>query len=124
MREWFDLLLEKGPIYGYFPKPSKCILVAKPDRLEQALKVFKGSSVEVKIEGSKDTGIEIITEGTRHLGAAVGTTEFRNSYVQKKVDNWVSVKRSRPLNLMLLIPHLRSACKANGPLCVGLCLWR
>jgi len=32
MRKWFDTLVEKGPLYGYFPKPSKCILLAKPDR--------------------------------------------------------------------------------------------
>ena len=45
-----------SPIYGYFPKPSKCILVAKPDRLAQP---FKG---QVQVEGSKDTGIEINCE--------------------------------------------------------------
>ena len=66
------------------------ILVAKPDRLEHAKKVFHGSGIDVQTEGSKDTGIEIITEGTRHLGAAVGTTEFKRSYVKKKVDNWIA----------------------------------
>ena len=30
VESWFDLLLETGPLDGYFPKPSKCILVAKP----------------------------------------------------------------------------------------------
>ena len=63
--------------------------MAKPERLEHALKVFKGSGVEVKTDGSKDSGIEVITEGTRHLGAAVGTTEFKRSYIEKKVDNWI-----------------------------------
>ena len=46
--------------------------------------------MEVKTDGSKDSGIEVITEGTRHLGAAVGTTEFKRSYIAKKVDNWIS----------------------------------
>jgi len=87
----FEKMRVSGLIYCFKKAlSSKCILVAKPDRLEHALKVFKGSSVEIKTEGSKDTGIEIITEGTRHLGAAVGTTEFRTSYVEKKVENWVS----------------------------------
>ena len=27
LRKWFDELQLKGPIYGYFPKPSKCILI-------------------------------------------------------------------------------------------------
>src|SRR3982750_496512 len=38
MRAWFDALVELGPIYGYFPKPSKCILLAKPERLDHARK--------------------------------------------------------------------------------------
>jgi hypothetical protein len=94
LRQWFDLLLEKGPIYGYFPKPSKCILLTKPDRVGLANKLFKGTGVDVQTEGSKDSGIEIITNGTRHLGAAVGTDEFKQSYVKKKVASWIeSVKK-------------------------------
>jgi hypothetical protein len=94
MRGWFDELLEVGPTYGYFPKPSKCILVVKPHILAHARAVFKGSGVSVHTEGSKDTGVEVTSEGTRHLGAAVGTTSFRQSYVKHKVNKWVStVKR-------------------------------
>ena len=89
MRTWFDVLLEKGPLYGYYPKPSKCILVTKPDRMAVAKKIFKGSGVHVQTEGSKDAGIEINCEGTRHLGAAVGNSAFKESYVKLKVDNWV-----------------------------------
>ena len=37
----------------------------------------------------KDTGFEINCEGTRHLGAAVGNSAFKESYVKLKVDNWV-----------------------------------
>ena len=36
MRAWFDALREKGPKYGYYPKPSKCILLVKPERLPEA----------------------------------------------------------------------------------------
>jgi len=90
MRLWFDTLCEIGPTYGYFPKPPKCILVVKADKLEQAKKVFKDSGVRVQTEGSKDCGIEINTEGTRHLGAAVGNPDFKEKYVKHKVDNWVS----------------------------------
>jgi len=90
MRLWFDVLLEKGPMYGYFPKPSKCILVTKPDRYDLAKKVFKGSGIHVQVEGSKDTGIEINCEGTRHLGAAVGNSEFKHKFIKSKVDSWIS----------------------------------
>ena len=78
-----------GPSYGYFPKPEKCILVVKPGRMEQAKKIFKGTHVDVKEEGSKDTGVEINCEGTRHLGAAVGNPDFKEGYVKKKVAGWI-----------------------------------
>ena len=61
LRIWFDALVEIGPIYGYFPKPSKCILLAKPDRVEQARTVFSGSGIDILTEGAKDSGVEIIT---------------------------------------------------------------
>ena len=41
------------------------------------------------MEGSKDTGIEINCEGTRHLGAAVGSSSFKQSYIKQKVDGWI-----------------------------------
>jgi hypothetical protein len=94
MRKWFDELLVKGPVYGYFPKPSKCILITKPERLERANEIFRGTGVDVTTDGSKDSGIEINCEGTRHLGAAVGTEDFKRSFVKKKVDAWIqSVKQ-------------------------------
>jgi hypothetical protein len=89
LRQWFDVLLADGPKYGYFPKPSKCILLAKPDRVELARKVFSGTGVDVQTDGCKDSGVEIITTGTRHLGAAVGTEDFKHGYVKKKVSAWM-----------------------------------
>ena len=92
MRAWFDALVQLGPIYGYFPKPSKCILLAKPDRVDLARKVFKGSDIDIQTEGAKNSGVEIISDGTRNLGAAVGTEDFKHSYVKKKkVDSWIHV---------------------------------
>ena len=88
--EWFDALQRHGPKYGYYPKPSKCILIVKPDRLKKANEVFKGTHVEVKVEGAKDSGVEINTTGTRHLGAAVGTVKFKEEYVNTKIDGWIA----------------------------------
>ena len=92
--EWFNLLKKHGPLYGYHPKPEKCILLVKPERLERAREVFLGTGVQVETEGSKDVkkvdkNLEIISEGARHLGAAVGTSEFKRMYVKKKVGSWV-----------------------------------
>ena len=89
LRKWYGDLLTMGPLYGYYPNPSKCILVVKPDKLEQALLLFKGTDVIVSLDGSKDTGIEINTQGTRHLGAAVGTHDFKRAYAKNKIANWV-----------------------------------
>ena len=41
------------------------------------------------MEGSKDSGIEINCEGTRHLGAAIGSSSFKQSYIKLKVDGWI-----------------------------------
>ena len=83
MRKWFDELQRLGPMYGYYPKPSKCILLAKPERLDEAQRIFKGTGVDVLTEGSKDSGVEVMCEGTRHLGAAVGTESFKTSFIKK-----------------------------------------
>ena len=45
--------------------------------------------MQVQTEGSKDSGIEINCEGTRHLGAAVGNSKFKKSYITQKVNNWI-----------------------------------
>ena len=55
-----DMLVEKGPAYGHFPKPTKTWLIVKEDKLEEAKRVFK------------DTGIKITSDGMRHLGVAIG----------------------------------------------------
>ena len=91
MKQWFDVLCEVGPRYGYFPKPEKCILVIKPGKLEEAKRVFRGTKVLVQAEGSKDDGVEINCEGTRHLGAAVGNADFKATYVNSKIKNWIEM---------------------------------
>ena len=77
LKKWRDSLCDIGPGYGYFPKPSKSILVVKEEHYETAKEVFK------------DSGLEITSEGQRHLGAVVGTEEYRNSYVDAKVTAWI-----------------------------------
>jgi hypothetical protein len=118
LRAWYDRLLIAGPIYGYFPKPSKCILITKPDKVAEARRFFDDTKIEVATDGSKDKGVEVNTEGTRHLGAAVGTNEFKNIFVQKKVDGWISsirqlaeISRSE----QAAFPPSLIVCKVSGP---------
>ena len=74
LRKWWDMLLEKGPSYGYFPKAG--------DKLEEAKHMFK------------DTGVKITSDGMRHLGAAIGSKDFTDSYILQKIQEWIdSVER-------------------------------
>ena len=78
MRKWWDILNVTGPKYGYFPKPSKTILIVKnPADLQRAQEIFN------------QTGIKITISGERHLGAVIGSPEFRTEYVNNKVSKWI-----------------------------------
>jgi len=82
-------LRTRGPRYGYYPKPDKCILVVKAARLEEARRLFARTGVEIVSDGAKDDGTETHTEGARHLGAAVGSDAFKAAFVANKVQGWV-----------------------------------
>eukprot|EP00117_Sycon_ciliatum_P034281 scpid92614/ scgid26199/ len=64
VKEWWEVLEEKGPRYGYFTNAAKSVLLVKPQFLDEANRLFR------------DTSIEIRTDGFRHLGAALGNADF------------------------------------------------
>ena len=75
---WWTRLKEIGPAYGYYPKPSKTIVVLKdPDKLEEAQHIFG------------PLGLTVSVDGERHLGASIGTSNFRDHFVSEKVNLWV-----------------------------------
>ena len=49
-----------GPSYGYYPNPSKMLLMVKSEILEPAEEMFKS------------TGINLTDSGKRYLGAMLG----------------------------------------------------
>ena len=53
-------------------------MIVKPDALQKAIVLFEG------------TGIKITTGGNRDLGAAIGSNEFINTFLKKKIDSWIS----------------------------------
>jgi hypothetical protein len=71
LRKWWDLIVSKGPGFGYHASPSKTIIIVKPDSLEDAKKLFG------------DTGI-ILSDGARDLGAAIGSRSFKEKYVSER----------------------------------------
>ena len=75
---WWNTLSILGPKIGYFPKASKSWLIVKPDKLESANLIFMGSN------------INITSEGKRYLRAIIGSPEFKRSFVETKVSEWVN----------------------------------
>ena len=65
IKQYWELLLQVGPKYSHYPKPSKSHLIVKEEHFDKAKFIFKGS--EVKITKS----------GQRHLGAAIVSEEFK-----------------------------------------------
>ena len=51
MRKWWDKLVEKGPLYGYHPDPSKSILLVKPQYHTDAIEVFADTGVAICCDG-------------------------------------------------------------------------
>ena len=76
LRAWWDLLCQRGPLYGYKPNPSKSVLVVKPPHLEEASRIFES------------TGVTITDDGHRFLGAAIGTSGFVDGYLSQKAESW------------------------------------
>ncbi len=74
LRILWNNLLEHGKGFGYHPNASN--LVVKDNQLEKAKKAFAG------------TNVNMTTEGKRHLGAAIGSSEFKELYVREKVKTW------------------------------------
>ena len=77
MRKWWNTLCTAGPKYGYFPLPTKTILIVKEEYFMKAEEVFA------------DTGVTITKRGERHMGAVIGTINFKKEYVNGKVEKWV-----------------------------------
>jgi len=75
---WWQSLSSFGPAYGYFTNATKTNLIVKPEYFLRAQTVFA------------NTNIQITDRNQRHLGAVLGSREFAEEYVAKKVQSWVS----------------------------------
>ena len=76
LKQWWDRLCALGPMFGYHPNATKTWLITKEDLHAEAENVFK------------DTDIQITTEGRPYLGVPLGTDEYRQSFLDNKVDQW------------------------------------
>ena len=78
LRVWWDNLLSCGPQFGYNPNSCKTWLVVKPVHLPAAEQHFRGSGVNITIQGH------------RHLGAPLGSKPFAEELIRDKISCWVS----------------------------------
>ena len=78
IKDWWDALNTLGPNLGYFPKDEKCWIIVKPEKEESVREVFHGTDINITVHGQK------------HLGAALGSREYMEEYVNEKVSNWVN----------------------------------
>ena len=78
---YFNVLTNEGPARGYFPEPSKSILIVKPQSVEAAKAKFQ------------HLGFQVVT-GARYLGGFIGTEESKMEWVRGKVEKWAEHVRS------------------------------
>ena len=101
LRQWWDNLCIMGPKYGYFPNAEKTYLIVKPEKEEEASRLFQG------------TNITICETGKRYLGGALGSNEFALSLTREKVTMWVH-DLDRLAKFATTEPHAAFAVLTHG----------
>ena len=64
LQRWWDMLQSSGPLFGYYPIPSKTWLIVKPEHLQ---------NIETQFQG---TGVQTTTPGQRHLCVPLASRSF------------------------------------------------
>ncbi len=77
LRKFFLRLQEIGPAFGYFPEPTKSILIVRAHNRHEARSCFKDLRFQVET-------------GSRYLGGYIGSQADRELWVQEKVSFWTS----------------------------------
>ena len=54
LRSWWMILLDVGPKYGYCPKPSKTILIDKPEYKSKAVEIFNNTNIKITSSGQAE----------------------------------------------------------------------
>ena len=74
LKRWWDEVQKDGPMFGYFPNPSKTWLVVKEAHLDRATEMF--------------SDIKISVEGRKYLGSFIGTEDGKTKFVDEKIGEW------------------------------------
>ena len=92
LHQWFELLLSKGPDFGYVVNPAKCCLVIHDSYKSNAEQLFSSLGVSVVCIH-------------RYLGGFIGELTGQASFVQDKVHCWIADVQC--LSIRLLRSSLR-----------------
>ena len=101
LRHWWDVLISIGPQYGYYPNEVKTHMVVKPDKEEEARRVFH------------DTAVQITCEGRKYLGGVLGTDSFEKEFMAEKIIQW-SKEIQQLANFAHSQPHAAHAAFTHG----------
>ena len=77
LKSWWGKIVYYGPLLGYYPNASKSWLISKPNNEKQAFNF------------AEKYGLKETVKGRKHLGAVIGTTEFKEDYINTIVKQWV-----------------------------------
>ena len=75
VKTFLKLLHVWGPPRGYFPEPTRSILVVKSESVERSTALFHPLGFQVKT-------------GARYLGGYIGYHNKQTSYFQQEVKEW------------------------------------
>lgn len=101
LRSWWDKILVKGPLYGYYANPSKTVLIVKKEKMDEAQALFDG------------TGLKVTTDANRYLGSALGSEESAQDMLRREVKKWSeSIKELS--NVAKIQPHAAYAAFVHG----------
>ena len=102
LKKWWDLIVKEGEKFGYFVKPSKSWLILKnPEKLNETKALFESSP------------INITTAGKRHLGASLGSNDFKQEYIDEKVQKWCG-RIQKLSEIAKSQPHVAYAAYIHG----------
>ena len=80
-------LQAQGPAQGYYPEPTKSILVMAPGNVARAEENFRGLGIRVVL-------------GQRYLGGFIGDTEAEREWLREKLQGW-----TESVNVLVGVAH-------------------
>ena len=78
LRKWWGNNTQHGPLLGYRPNAAKSPLIVKNEHKELAKNIFEGTNVIIR------------TDGAKHLGAVIGPSEYKETFIKNLVSQRVN----------------------------------